>query len=178
MWPRSFHPSVDGREDEVAKFARAWHKALERLGSTSLSKLSSLLPGLKFLETTQRRLDAAHPGALKLMTQANQGESEFVRLVKQHSARSGLAAQYSAAVSVCEKACSSPLAMLGSREIEALKDRHTGKQITFKPQHSLALFSEERAETRLRKGVNSLADISRAVMGGYIIHPHATQETA
>ena len=101
-----------------------------------------------------------------------------MRLFKQHSAKSGLAAQYSAAVSVCEKACSSPLAMIGSREIEALKDRHTGRQITFRPQHSLALFSEERAETRLCKGVNSLADVSRAIMGGYIVHPHATKETA
>ena len=63
--------------------------------------------------------------------------------------------------------------MLGSREIEALKDRHTGRQITFRAQHSLALFSEERAETRLRKGVNSIADVSQAIMGGYIIHPNA-----
>ena len=142
MWPKSFHPSVDGREDEVAKFARARHEALDRLGATSLSKHSSLLPGFKYLETTQRRLDAAHPGALKFFSHVNQGESEFVRLVKRHSSRSGLAAQYSAAVSVFQKAQSSPLAMLGSREIEALKYRHTGRQITFRPQHSLVLFSE------------------------------------
>ena len=106
----------------MAKFARARHEALERLGPSSMSRLMSSLPGLKLLETTQRRLDAAHPGALNLMTQANQGESEHVCLIKQHSAKSGLAAQYSASVSVCEKARSSPLSMLGSREIEALKD--------------------------------------------------------
>ena len=111
------------------------------MGSSSVTKITSQLPGLKLLETAQRCLDAAHPGASKLMTQANQGEDEHVHLFKQHSAKSGLAAQYSAAVSVCEKARSSPLAMLGSREIEALKDRNMGRKITFRPQHSLALFS-------------------------------------
>ena len=103
MWPRSFHPSIDGREDEVVKFARARHEALCKLGPSSASSLVSSLPGLKLLETTQCRLAAAHPGASHLMTQANQGEDEYVRLFKLHSAKSGLADQYAAAVSICEK---------------------------------------------------------------------------
>ena len=118
------------------------------------------------METTQRCLDAAHPGALKFFSHVNQGESEFVRLVKRHSSRSGLAAQYSAAVSVFQKSQSSPLAMLVRKEIEALKYRHIARQSTFRPQHSLVLFSEDKAETRLCKGVTSLMAVSQAVLGG------------
>ena len=82
MWPKNFHPSVDGREDEVAKFALARHDALDRLGASTLSHHLSSLPGFKYLETAQHHLDAAHPGDLKLFSHGNQGESEFARLVK------------------------------------------------------------------------------------------------
>ena len=89
-----------------------------------------------------------------------------MRLVKQHSSRSGLAAQYSAVVSVFQNSQSSPLAVLGRREIEALKYRHIARQSTFRPQHSSVLFSEDKADTRLRKGINSLKIVSQAVLGG------------
>ena len=122
MWPRSFHPSSDVREDEVGKFAQARHEALSKLGSNTAAGVASQLPGLKLLDTVQCCLDAAHPGASRLMTQANQCEDERVRLLKQHTDKSGLADQFAAAVAIVDKACSSPLAMLGKKEIEGLKD--------------------------------------------------------
>ena len=116
MLPRSFHPHVDGREDRVARFALARHEGLNRLGKSTVSASSSSLPGIKFLETAQHRLDAAHPGSLKLFSFVKPGENEFERLLKKQVFRSRLAAQYSAAVSISHKSQSSPLALLGHTE--------------------------------------------------------------
>ena len=68
--------------------------------------------------------------------------------------------------------------MLGRREIEALKYRHIARQSTFRPQHSSVIFSENKADTKLGKVVNSLKFVSQAVLGGGITHPHATKETS
>ena len=146
----------------MARFARVRHEAFERMGPSSLSRISSSLPGLHLIETTQRHLDAAHSGTANFVT--HQVESEYGRLIKKLPAKSELAAQFSAAVSVCDKARTNPLDLLGRRGLETLKDKSNLSKMTFKPQRALALFSGDKAETRLRKGVNSLADVSRAVI--------------
>ena len=74
-------------------------------------------------------------------------------------------------MSVVDKTRLNPLAMLGKREIEGLTDQNTGNRLNFRPMHSVAMFDQERADNRLRKGVNSIADVSRAVMKGYVIYP-------
>ena len=131
---------------------------------------------MNLLETTQRRLNAAHSGTANFVT--HQVESEYGRLIKKLPAKSEMAAQFANAISVCDKARTNPLDLLGRRGLETLKDKSNLSKMTFKPQRALALFSGDRAETRLRKGVNSLADVSSAIMGGYVIHPNATPETA
>ena len=98
-------------------------------------------------------------------------------MTKKHIFRSRLAAQYSAAVSISQKLQSSPLALLGHTEIEALKHRPV-RQSTFRTLHSSLLFTETKTPLGSGKGVDSLKLVSQVILRGEISHPHVTEETS
>ena len=135
-----------------------------------------MLPGFHLTEGTQHRLDVPHSGAGNLVT--HRVEREYRSLIKKLLAKSDRAFPIANANSVCNKARTNPLGLLGRKGSEALDNKGICSKKTFKTQGAMTVFSGDKAETRLRKGVSSLADVSRAVMGGYIIHPNATPETA
>ena len=82
MLPRSHHPDAGSQEDRVARFAMDRHKGLNDLGKATLFVSSSSVPGIRYLETAQHRLDASFPGYLKLPLFKLPGEKEFERLIK------------------------------------------------------------------------------------------------
>lgn len=102
------------------------------------------------------------------IAQADQVDTEWNRLLKQHIGRSQLADQVAATMSIVEKANISPLAMLGKRDIEYLTDKKTGTKLTFWPKHSLTQFDQEIVNDRLWQGCKSIADVSRALLHGYL----------
>ena len=80
----------------MARYARVRNEVFERMGASSLSRISSSLPGLHLIESTQRRLDAAHSGTTSLVT--HQVESEYGSLIKKLPAKSAMAIQFANAI--------------------------------------------------------------------------------
>ena len=72
---------------------------------------------------------------------------------------------------------SSPLALLGHTEIEALKHRPV-RQSVFRTLHSSLLVNDNKTSLGSGKGVDSLKLVSQAVLRGEISHPHVTEETS
>ena len=160
----------------MARFAMDRHKGLDDLGKSTLVASSSSVPGIKYLETAQHRLDASFPGYLKLSSFTLPGEKEFERLIKKSVLHSRQADQYAAAVSFVTKSRSSPLALLGKAEIEAIKSRPV-RQSSFRTLHSSLLFTETKPAFGMSKGKESLRMVSQAILKGDISHPHVTEET-
>ena len=161
----------------MAQFAMDRHKGLDELGKSTLVASSSSVPGKKYLETAQHRLDASFPGYLKLPSFKLPEEKEFERLIKKSVLHSRQADQYTAAVSCVNRLHCSSLALLGKAEIEAIKTRPV-RQSAYRTLHSSLLFAETKNASGMSRRKESLRMVSQAILEGDISRPHAMEETS